>query len=163
MGAGKSRVGKLLADMLGYRFLDLDTEIEAAEKRDISTIFRESGEAYFRVREGETGLACITGKRHVVALGGGAVMVDELFDALLSRTCLVYLRARPQVLWGRVKRKQTRPLVASIKTYDEFRAIYRERMSVRRARYERAHLIVDTGAPPAEQTASQILSLLDIS
>lgn len=163
MGSGKSRVGGILAQRLGYRFIDVDLEIEKQEKRDVSAIFGESGEAYFRARERELGLACIRGKHRVVALGGGAVMDDELFDALLARTLLVYLRARPQVLWGRLKRKHSRPLLASVKTYDEFRQIYRERMAVRRVRYERAHLIVDTGARPAEQTAARILSLLDIS
>jgi shikimate kinase len=163
MGAGKSRVGMLLARKLNYRFIDLDHEIEKREKRDIVAIFHESGEAYFREREHELGLTSIKGRRRIVALGGGAVMDSELFEAVLSRTLLVYLRARPQVLWGRLKRRQTRPLLASVKTYADFRAIYQARMAERRARYDRAHLVVDTGSQPPEQTAARILSLIDIS
>src|SRR5579871_3689080 len=83
MGSGKSTVGRLLADRIGWHFVDLDAEIEAARKMTILEIFESRGEAEFRLIEHQTmrervrAIEC--GRPTVLALGGGAIVQPENF------------------------------------------------------------------------------------
>lgn len=78
-GAGKSTVGRIVADRLGWRLLDLDAEIERREERTIPDIFRHSGEAAFRAVERELFRDALATERAVIATGGGAVASDEVW------------------------------------------------------------------------------------
>ena len=95
MGSGKTTTGALLATHLGWRFLDLDHEIERLHHRSVPQIFAESGELHFRHLESST-LASLLHEHHIVlALGGGAP--EELANRLLLKqtpnTAVVYLSA----------------------------------------------------------------------
>ena len=103
MGAGKSTVGRALAEMLGLEFVDSDAEIEQRTGADIPWIFEIEGESGFRDREAKV-LADISSRDGIVmATGGGAIVRDENRRTLSERGFVVYLEAtlREQVHWQR--------------------------------------------------------------
>jgi shikimate kinase len=164
MGSGKSTVGALLAGRLGWRFLDLDREIERRDGRPVPEIFRESTEAHFRHLE-TAALAALLGQRRVVvALGGGAP--EELGNRLLleqtPRTAVVYLSAPYATLVDRCvvqaaePGSTARPVLADL-------AAAEERFHQRRPHYERiASHCVDTSELQLEATVSAVLRTLQV-
>lgn len=111
MGAGKTTVGKLLADELGLEFLDSDKEIEDRTGADIGWIFDVEGETGFRKREA-TMIDELTGRSGVlVATGGGAVLLEENRKRLVSRGTVIYLNAPLEQQIERTSRDRTRPLL----------------------------------------------------
>jgi len=156
MGSGKSTLGPLLADRLGWRFLDLDTEIERRDGRSVARIFAESGESHFRKLE-SAALATLLGRRRVVlALGGGAP--EELGNRLLleqtPRTAVVYLAAPFEALVARCLEQPgaaERPVLADLSAAER-------RFKARRRLYERiAGHTVETHKLSVEQTADSVL------
>ncbi|MBF0585522.1 shikimate kinase [Prosthecochloris sp. N3] len=110
-GSGKSTIGPLLANSLGFDFVDLDQEIEHAAGKSINRIFAEDGEAHFRELEATT-LQQMTGKKElVVSLGGGVLQNDRSFSLIISTGTLVYLHSSPLVLAKRLSHKTDRPLM----------------------------------------------------
>jgi shikimate kinase len=162
MGSGKTTAGSLLADRLGWRFLDLDHEVERQDGRSVPDIFSESGEAHFRHLESRT-LASLLGQQHVVlALGGGAP--EELGNRLLleqtPHTAVVYLSAPFETLLDRCLQQSTDPNSTARPNLADPTAAER-RFHLRRTHYERiaAHT-VDTSSLTLDQTADAILALL---
>ncbi len=103
MGSGKTTVGKLLANHMGWEFLDLDDVIIQAQGQSISTLFAEHGEPAFRQCEHQA-LKSVVGKtRLVLALGGGALETRENLELLLADpgTCLIFLEAPLDLLLER--------------------------------------------------------------
>src|SRR5207302_10506285 len=107
MGAGKTTVGRLLARRLKLRFVDSDHEIEHRCGVRVPTIFDIEGEAGFRVREAQT-LAELTALEGIVlATGGGAVLAEDNRRRLANRGTVIYLCARPEDLYERVRQDPT--------------------------------------------------------
>jgi shikimate kinase len=115
-GSGKSTIGPLLAKLRGQPFLDLDAEIERDAGRATVDIFREEGEAGFRLREAAAlrRLALLGGERPIVlALGGGAVLSPENRLILRASFVTVWLRVAPRIAARRLRRgAASRPLLA---------------------------------------------------
>jgi shikimate kinase len=162
MGSGKTSAGSLLADRLGWTFLDLDHEIQARHHRTVPQIFADSGEAHFRHLESAT-LASLLGQRHaVIALGGGAP--EDLGNRLLleqtPHTAVVYLSAPFDVLLDRCLQQSADPSSTARPNLADTTAAER-RFHLRRTHYERisAHT-VDTSTLTLDQTADAILQLL---
>jgi shikimate kinase len=156
MGSGKSTIGPLLAEMLGWRFLDLDREIESRDERPVARIFAESGEPHFRKLESAV-LAELLGRRRVVlALGGGAP--EELGNRLLleqtPRTAIVYLAAPFEALIARCQQQPgaaERPVLADLSAAER-------RFKARKRLYERiASHTVETMELNEQQTATTVL------
>jgi shikimate kinase len=112
MGAGKTAVGKRLAQRLGFTFRDADQEIETAAQKNISEIFQTDGEAFFRDKERRI-IARLLAEddRLVLATGGGAFMNDETRRTIKDRGVSIWLKAEFEVLMRRVRRKANRPLL----------------------------------------------------
>ena len=112
MGAGKTKIGKLLASKLNTNFYDLDTEIEDKFKRKISDIFSIEGEQYFRELETET-LKDISSNsdKSVISTGGGIVLKDENWAIMNKNGITVYMDVDIETLWSRIKDDPDRPLV----------------------------------------------------
>jgi len=166
MGAGKSAVGKALAQKLGWRFIDLDDLVESREARTVAEIFSASGEAAFRYAETQALKELLTAKSLsersiVLSLGGGAICQTENQLALNSaNTVIVFLSASAQELWQRCVTKQTlgtetrpRPLM---KDEASFKQLYSDRLP----HYERAQIKVSTSGKSMEQTADEVLTAL---
>src|SRR3954466_6227804 len=164
MGAGKSGVGKALAQRLGWRFIDLDDVVESREARSVADIFALSGESGFRYAESQALKELLTAKSLsetslVLSLGGGAICQSEN-QAVLERanSINVFLSASAQELWQRCLIKQTlgtetrlRPLM---KDEASFKQLYAERLP----HYERAHIKISTSGKSVEQAAEEIYS-----
>ena len=142
MGSGKSTVGRHLADLLGYVFIDSDTEIEKRAGANIPWIFDVEGEEGFRRRERDvidelTGMAGI-----VLATGGGVVTQEENRRHLHERGCVVYLWTPVEVQLARTRNDRNRPLLQ----VDDPRARVRELHGLRDPLYrEVADFIAESG------------------
>ena len=113
MGAGKTSVGRLLAQRLGKRFIDADQEIEARCGVSIPVIFEIEGEAGFRQRERQVIDELTTLPDIVLATGGGAVLSEDSRRSLHDRGLVVYLKASAAEIWHRTRRDRSRPLLST--------------------------------------------------
>ncbi|MCA3560341.1 MAG: shikimate kinase [Aestuariivirga sp.] len=111
MGAGKTSVGRRLAEKLGIPFVDADQEIEAAAGKSIKDIFADHGEPYFREGERRVIQRLIGNGAQVLATGGGAYMNDETRQRIRESGISVWLRATLPILMKRVLKRQDRPLL----------------------------------------------------
>lgn len=111
MGAGKTSVGRRLAEKLGIPFVDADHEIETAAGKTIPEIFADHGEAYFREGERRVIQRLIGNGAQVLATGGGAYMNDETRQRIQESGISVWLRAALPILMKRVMKRQDRPLL----------------------------------------------------
>lgn len=111
MGAGKTSVGRAVAASLNVAFLDSDEEIARAATMSIPEIFARDGEAFFRAREREVIARLIDGPPAILSTGGGAYL-DPSTRALISqRAVALWLDADVDLLWERVRHRNTRPLL----------------------------------------------------
>jgi shikimate kinase len=159
MGAGKTEVGRRLASLLGYAFLDLDDVVSESENQGIPRLFSEKGEAYFRACEDREARTLLDRRQIIVALGGGALTGADLLTRVRERSCLVYLQASPEVLFGRI-RGGDRPLLAGVENIADFRRVHDALMENRRPGYEQAELTVETDALNAAQVTERIFQAL---
>ncbi len=158
MGAGKTTVGRLIARRLKLRFLDSDHEIEERCGVKIRVIFEIEGEAGFRSREAQT-IAELTALEGVVlATGGGAVLSAANRQRLAAQGTVVYLRARPEDLYKRVRHDRNRPLLATEDPLTRLRELYAERDPLYG---EVADLVVETGAQSVQALARVLLDKLE--
>ena len=111
MGSGKTAVGPLLADRLGYAFLDLDREVERRMGTAVAVLFAERGEAAFRQAEAAALAEAAVRPRVVVATGGGTLLDPENLARVRAAGAVVYLRATPETLAGRLAGDVGRPLL----------------------------------------------------
>jgi shikimate kinase len=155
MGAGKSTVGALLAERLGVGFHDVDAAIEAAAGKPIPEIFFDEGEDHFRALERQAVVEALASVDGVLALGGGAVMSEQIRDALAGHT-VVYLSVEFADAIRRVGLGQGRPLLAL-----NPRATLKHLLDQRRPLYEKVatHVVRTDGRTP-EEIATEIAALL---
>jgi shikimate kinase len=111
MGAGKSSIGRRLANRLGMSFVDADSEIEQAANATIPEIFEQHGEAYFRDGERRVIQRLLDGAPKVLATGGGAFIQPETRAAIQANALSIWLKADRDLLLSRVKRRNNRPLL----------------------------------------------------
>ncbi|HKL70381.1 shikimate kinase [Salibaculum sp.] len=111
MGCGKSAIGRTLAARLGVAFVDSDAEIETAANATIPEIFARDGEAFFRAREAEVIARLLRGEPCVLSTGGGAFLADRNRQAIAEHGVAIWLDADLDLLWDRVRHKDTRPLL----------------------------------------------------
>jgi len=162
MGSGKTTAGTLLADRLGWRFLDLDREIEARHQRSVPDIFAEYGEPHFRHLESATLASLLGQRRAVIALGGGAP--EELGNRLLleqtPHTAVVYLAANFDILTARCAAQAADPSATARPNLADLNLAER-RFRLRRPHYERiaAHTIHTTNLS-LNQTVEAILTAI---
>ncbi|NOY77696.1 MAG: shikimate kinase [Calditrichaeota bacterium] len=112
-GSGKSTLGPLLSDAFSWRFVDLDTEIEAQLRKPVPVIFRENGESLFRSAETDILQRLSEGTEMVVALGAGTIVNPLNLQRVKESGVLIYLMATPEDILGRIARTEKRLLFLS--------------------------------------------------
>jgi len=155
MGAGKSTIGRHLADELHLDFFDSDQEIERRTGADITWIFDLEGEEGFRKRE-EHVINDLTDKQGIVlATGGGSVMNKAVRNRLSARGIVVYLQTTIDKQVARTQRDKRRPLLQN----GEPEAVLRDLADTRNPLYEEvADYVIDTDDQSARAVANQIIS-----
>lgn len=156
MAAGKTSLGRRLAQRLALPFLDADAEIEAAAAATIEEIFARHGEAAFRDGERRVIARLLEGPPHVLATGGGAFMDPATRRMLRKHAITLWLRADIELLLARAARRSNRPL---LQTGDP-RAVLERLMVERHPVYAEADLVVDSIDGPPEATLERMLAAL---
>lgn len=153
MGSGKTTVGKMLAELLGYKFIDTDEIIEQSEGKSISDIFLEEGEQRFREIEARIagGISGLEG--HVISTGGGIVTNRENISNLKKAGLLVWLKATPETILKRVGSENHRPLLNTEDPLEKIKSL----LAVREQFYAEADLSVDTDRLEIEKIAHIIM------
>lgn len=156
MGAGKTAVGRRLANRLDLPFIDADTEIEVAAGASVSEIFAEHGESYFRQGERKVIARLLEGGPQVLATGGGAYMNAETRANIKARGLSVWLKAELKVLLKRVGRRDSRPLLAAGEPEKVMKKLIEERYPI----YEEADVTVESRDVPHEMIVGAVIDAL---
>lgn len=162
MASGKSTVGPLLADRLGYRFVDLDWLIEAQTGRTVVDLFA-AGEAAFRAAEAEALQETTRGYGVVVSTGGGALVNAANLRTAREAGAVVWLRASPDVTMGRLGRARGRPLLADTLARplrgEALAGRVRDLLAAREPYYAQADFVVNADGVP-EAVAVEVVERL---
>ncbi len=156
MGSGKSTLGRLLAEEIGWTFLDLDEVIERQAGASISSLFESRGEPAFRELETRTLSEIVRkveqGLPHIVALGGGTYVQPGNAQLLRANGVTVYLECPLAILESRVARHHHRPLARDL---ERFRRLYAERAPL----YSQADYRLEVGEAEASVHLQALLQL----
>lgn len=157
MGAGKTAVGRALAARLGAPFLDSDAEIETAANMSIPEIFARDGEPFFRLKERQVIARLLEDERGILSTGGGAFLSEENRKVISARGVAVWLKADLDVLWNRVRHRDTRPLLRTADPRATLTQLYQARVPL----YALADLaVVSDGETSIEQMVDRVIAAL---
>ncbi|KIC19260.1 MULTISPECIES: shikimate kinase [unclassified Leisingera] len=157
MGAGKTAVGRALAARLNAPFLDSDHEIEAAANMTIPEIFARDGEPFFRQKERQVIARLLEEERGVLSTGGGAFLAEENRQVITSKGVSVWLNADLEVLWNRVRHRDTRPLLRTADPRATLSNLYHQRVPL----YSKADVsVVSDGQASIETMVDRVLDAL---
>ena len=154
-GAGKSTVGRMVAELLHAGFVDIDNVLIRKEGKPISMIFAEKGEQAFREMERKEVEVALGNEPAVIAPGGGWAAQPGALDGARSRGYFVYLKSRAEVAAGRAEPSGTRPVLMG----DDPVVLMRELYTARDPFYAKADATVLTEAKSAENVAAEVVKL----
>ena len=158
MGAGKSTIGRQLAQMLGMDFIDSDAVIEERDGADIDWIFDVEGEEGFRKREARIINELTQGQGIVLSTGGGSILSKENRNVLSARGIVIYLETTVDKQFERTQRDKKRPLLQT----ENPRQTLEELAKIRNPLYEEiADIVLQTDEQSAKVVASNIIDLID--
>lgn len=158
MGAGKTTVGKLLAQHSGKAFVDSDEEIQRRTGVTIQHIFDVEGEPGFRQREANAIQALVKLDNIVLATGGGAVLNENNRAALRGNGIVVYLKSTAHDLWQRTRHDRNRPLLQTADPLARLKELYEQRDPLYA---EVADLVIHTGKQSVHGLVQQLRKELD--
>jgi shikimate kinase len=156
MGAGKTTVGRRLAQALHLPFVDADAEIVIAAGQSIPEIFAQHGECEFRRGERQVISRLLEGPAHVLATGGGAFIDPRTREIMKQRAVSVWLKAPLDILMKRVAKRDDRPLLQEA----DPRAVMERLLAEREPIYAEADVIVESGAAPHNNAVASVLRAL---
>ena len=160
MGAGKSTVGRRLADRLGVRFVDSDSEIETAADMTIPEIFERFDEQYFRDGERRVIARLLNDEPCILATGGGAFLSNENRTMIGLGGISVWIKADLETLWERVKDKTSRPLLNGA----DPKGVLAKLLTARYPLYETADIVVNSASgDPHEVVVDAIVEALRVA
>lgn len=165
MAAGKSTIGPILANTLGWEFYDLDKEVEKKEGMKIIELFNQKGEEYFRKSETEI-LKELSGRNEVIiSLGGGAIASDENFRIIKSSGKIIYLKSSPEIVYRRLRFKRDRPAFIfegeELPSEEQFLKRINELLDARKKYYEQCDFIIDTDSQKVGKTVDIIAKYIN--
>ena len=159
MGAGKTTIGKCLAQRLGWEFYDSDQEVVKRTGVPISTIFELEGETSFREREHAVICDLSAMKQCVIATGGGAILRPENRQLLKQSGSVVYLSTSVDCILSRTEQDKSRPLLQVANPRAQLEKLYQERDPLYR---EIADHIIETNTQPIAVVVSQLIHQLHL-
>lgn len=160
MGSGKSTIGRLVAQQLGYKFMDLDRELEMNTGKTIGVLFEKLGEDGFRKLEHELLSRHSSGQKTVISLGGGTPCFHQNMDVVTRTGTSFFLDVDRTELAERLDRNKTkRPLIRNLDKQGILNFID-EKMKVRRPYYEMATYQIQPGRKGKIVLANELVSLL---
>ena len=143
MGSGKTTIGEMVAEKMGYRFVDLDNYIESNSKKTINEIFATDGENHFRLLEQEALKEFITEKDIIIATGGGCPCFSDNMDLMNQYGETIYLNVHKGTLYLRLTNlKKNRPLIAKLNDIELMEYIVNH-LPERELYYSKAKFILD--------------------
>ena len=158
MGAGKSTIGRQLAQMLGMEFMDSDSVIEERAGADLDWIFDVEGEAGFRKREERIINELTQGQGVVLSTGGGSILSKDNRNVLSARGIVIYLETTIDKQFERTQRDKKRPLLQN----DDPRKTLEELAKIRNPLYEEiADITLQTDDQAAKLVATNIIEMID--
>ena len=160
MAAGKSTIGPILANTLGWDFYDLDREVEKKMGMKVVDIFKQKGEKFFRNVETRI-LRELSAKNEVIiSLGGGAISIEENFRIIKSSGKIIYLKSSPEMAYKRLRFKADRPAFifegVEVPSKEQFLERIQSLLDARKKYYEQSNFIVDTD----NQTVGKTVDIL---
>ena len=156
MGAGKTTVGRRLAQRLGRRFIDSDEEIESAAGMSIEDLFKAHGEPEFRAGEARVVMRLLREPAVVLGTGGGAFMNAETRAEIGRQAVSIWLKAELDVLFSRVSRRSNRPLLKTANPRETLKTLMDARYPV----YAEADVTVLSRDVPQDQVAADVVAAL---
>jgi shikimate kinase len=157
MGCGKSTLGRKLASVLGFRFVDTDNAIEHFHHKKIARIFQEDGEATFRNYESDCLAHCLSQDHTVIATGGGALVRQDNLDLALDNAIVIYIEMDENDLLERVMfSPKERPLINVKDPSTVVKRLYAERTPF----YEQAQVHVQTGDLKPQEALEAVIESL---
>lgn len=160
MGSGKSVIGKALAEVLDYDYMDFDTYIEAQEGETIKTIFETKGEIYFRKAESKHLKTLTDLKKTIISLGGGTPCYGNNMELILNSedSMSLYLRASIPTLVNRLfDEKSKRPLISHITSKEQLSEFIGKHLFERAPFYEQSQLRIKTDDKSVNEVVEDIL------
>jgi shikimate kinase len=161
MGSGKSTVGPILANTLGYDFVDIDKAIEQQTGKTVREIFKDPGEEYFRTLERALVQELLMKEHMVISLGGGTIADAVNFPLIRASGILVYLKAAPEHLFKRLHHKSDRPILVDIAgdrlSEEALRLRIQELYARREQFYEQADIVISTDEHKVGITVDKIV------
>ena len=156
MGAGKSSIGRRLAEKLEIPFVDADHEIEVAADKSIPEIFNDHGEAYFREGERRVISRLIENGAQILSTGGGAFINEETRQRIHAHGISVWLKADLPLLMKRVMKRADRPLLQT----EDPEAVMQKLMDQRYPIYATADVIVESRDVQHTQMVNEVIKIL---
>jgi shikimate kinase len=164
MGSGKSTIGPILANTLGWDFFDLDSLIEDKTEKKIRDIFEKEGESYFRKLETDTLKEISESQNVIISLGGGTVANEENLEILKKTGKIIYLRVSLDTVYQRLKYKKDRPALTKSSSEslskEEMTNRIKKLMDTRLKYYEQADYTVDTDNNSVGKTIDKIVKII---
>lgn len=156
MGAGKSVIGRMLSQLVGLPFVDIDDEIVAAAQMPITEIFEAYGEPEFRSLETRVIKRVLQEGPQIISTGGGAFMNEETRKNILSSSVTLWLKADFDVLWQRVSKRSTRPLLQQPNPQKILRDLMDERYPI----YAQSDLVVQSRNAPKSTVVGDVAKVI---
>ena len=153
MGAGKSSVGRAVAEQLGFEFVDTDALIEARTGKSISQIFATDGEAHFRALESSVVQQLEPREGLVISTGGGLPADQANLDSLKTHALVVCLWASADRIWERVRHQSHRPLLQTPNPLERIQQL----LAARAPFYRQADVLLHTDNRSQRQVCQQVI------
>lgn len=165
MAAGKSTIGPILGNTLGWDFFDLDKEVEKHEGMKIVELFEQKGEDYFRKTETTILNNLSENDKSIISLGGGAIASDVNFGIIKSTGKIIYLKSSPEMAYKRLRWKKDRPAFAfdgvEVPTKEQFLERINQLLDSRKKYYEQCDFTVDTDNQTVGKTVDIIANYIN--
>ena len=164
MGSGKTTIGPILANSLGFDFIDVDKFIERKAHKEVVEIFRSEGEQAFRTLERLSLRELSERKRSVIALGGGTIANEENLRLVSQKGILIYLKLSPEEILQRVQHRSDRPMLKDDNgnplSPPELDQRIRDLLARREPFYSRADVTIAADAQRVGKTVDEIMKTI---